>query len=198
MPAQVDWWWVEKVRSLTENEQFSANRVYEKFKREAKEGDYFPSARWIASCQAEYRDLPESVRRQYREVSWPETFEQGAIEWESAAAVLPLIQESLEKGFPRPPVRFARWFWRVTQATGPNSSVASRRKLAGLLARADLGVTDAGSTYRTAESVLLGHGAEGVEVIEGDFDQLGVTWDLMIQSDPDRWAPRQEQGNAAD
>jgi hypothetical protein len=198
-PTPTPVYWRERVRSLTENDGLSARAIVPILLHEARHTgrDDAPQERTVYRLRAEFLEQSEADRRLYREVSWPESFDQGALPWESAGAVLPLIQESLEKGFARPQVRFARWFWRITQAA-PDTSISLRRSLAGQLARAELGLTDVASAYRAVESALLGREVRGDEVIEGDFDGLFATLDLLIQSNPDRWAPRQGTDNATD
>jgi len=62
--------------------------------------------------------MPEEERRQYRYFFWPESMERGDLLWEASASGLELLHFLEEEGWrgERPPIRFVRWFWRVSQA----------------------------------------------------------------------------------
>jgi hypothetical protein len=176
MPAQVDVWWREKVRSLTENQRLSANRIYEKFKREAKEGENYPSARWIANCQAEYRDLPESIRRLYRELHWPETFTSEALPWECAEMAFQVV----EIEFRGPPlIRNLLWCWRITQAK-PKAQIGERWNAACGMAAWEIdpgrnghipGQVDAWLQGKRRLGSILVTGAEAVDALKGAVEE---------------------------
>jgi hypothetical protein len=92
----------------------------------------YPSPRTIQRIK---EDLTTDELIEYQRFSWPESMVQGGLPWEASSAGLELLAFLDVIGVRhRPPVRFVRWFWRVTQAA-PNARKDLRVSAAADLAR---------------------------------------------------------------
>jgi hypothetical protein len=61
-----------------------------------------------------FRDLDEEVRRQFRDVRWPDSLEDGDIPWEASTEVLALLEWTEKHNLRPPTVNIAAWYWRST------------------------------------------------------------------------------------
>lgn len=125
MPGRrrTDIFWVERVRSLTENDGLGARRIAAQLEKEGRElgRDDYPVERTVARLQADFRKLPKEQQQDYQAFRWPESLGMGLLPPEASAACLELMDylSSLPikaKFLRRPQIRLCRWFWSVTQA----------------------------------------------------------------------------------
>jgi hypothetical protein len=130
--------WREYVFSLLANERLSVGAIAKRVKaagRQLKRDDY-PRERTVRRLRdKDFAELTEKERRQYRYFRWPESMEEDSLPWEGASAALELIRD--RAGQPRPSIRLARWYWRVTQIA-PDAPAFERRQAAGFLALAEV------------------------------------------------------------
>jgi hypothetical protein len=132
MPAKVDVFWEERVKSIKANRPtWGAGRICRQLEIEASAANRVdaPSPRWVGGYLQ--TQLPEDLR-EYREFRWPESMERADLPWEASAAALELLGLLQE----RPTVRLAEWFWRVTLAA-PDFDRLRLRGIAGQLAAWD-------------------------------------------------------------
>lgn len=152
--------WVDQIRSAVEaNERTTIAAIERKLEAVAEEAgrpiNEVPSDATIKRERQKYLAMPEEVRRGYRFVFWPETFENRELPWEAAQTVGELMRTTLPQGI-RVPVTYAMHFWRVSLA-GPHVPFSLRRLLAlnlSLTASADDSAAHA--IRRNVESVVCG------------------------------------------
>jgi hypothetical protein len=109
----------------------------------------YPSERTISRIKAtEWPGMSETEQAEYRTFYWPESMERGDLPWEASATALELMHrlDAAQSGLTeRPPNRFVKWFWRVSQALPPVSEAPPgvledvRVLAAGLLTLKELG-----------------------------------------------------------
>ncbi|MCA9831524.1 MAG: hypothetical protein KC495_13715 [Dehalococcoidia bacterium] len=118
----------------------------------------------------EFAGLTEGERREYGLVHWPETFG-SVLPWESSPAVVGLLGRFLRQGR-RPHIRYARWYWHLTQAR-PDWPEQRREAGARLLSAADAGLLDdPDGARRRVEAALSG--ADETLSFEVVFDTPGL------------------------
>ncbi|MBI4199688.1 MAG: hypothetical protein HY535_04355 [Chloroflexi bacterium] len=114
-------------------ERLSDGVVFETLKAEARELEAHPDpqnrvlAAWVPSKRSisrirtgEFAQIEEGEKALYRTFHWPESMERGDLPWEASAAALELLvflDQQKDTVAQRPPIRLARWFWRVSQAS---------------------------------------------------------------------------------
>lgn len=135
-----------------------------------------PSERWVYRCLKEFNDLAPPDRQQYELARWPESFQEGALPWESAATVLALLQVLLPN---RPSVRLARWVWRVRQAV-PDAGLGPWLMSARQLAAAEVLGGIQGSDARGVEGWLAFHGWEDYVPEEAPPDEDDEDQDEVV------------------
>lgn len=137
MPLKTEDFWVERILSLKgQNERWGAGRIHGELKKEAlKDGWSFDvSPRTVSRIlDREWKPKTEAEKAQYRLVHWPESMGTPDLPWGTSAATLELLAFLDVIGVrQRPPVRFAKWFWR-TRCAAPRA-----RKDLRVVAAADL------------------------------------------------------------
>ena len=197
MPQKpVDDYWKERVKTMLGADPAKPpgpRAIWRQLQAEAKVMDerkllevgYPPSERSITRIRnTEWNPLPEAERRGYRELHWPETFQQGDLPWEASAAALELLnvcrkvdpfaryleartEEALGPlgmhWWRRPSIRLARWYWHVTQAAPDLPAVAARSFLSphsDILSRHDIAVVLAAWETRANAPQTLRDGIE--------------------------------------
>jgi len=123
----------------------------------------------------EHRRSNEADRVEFGYVRWPQSFGSGALPWEAAASLMPLMRLLDERRFPRPTMRRARWYWRIMLAV-PGLPVGRAYQLAGVLSAIEVGGQDPLETWQAVESRLLSAGetAEAVGVPLAGLDLDGA------------------------
>lgn len=183
--AKVDPYWRQRAYIETANRpKMSHGELAAILEAEARElgRNDFPSPRSVARMQAEYRGFSEAARAQYRYAFFPESFQTGALPWESAGVVAALTSWKLtsqhrerqkhadraregapvladkirEQPYERPTVRVARAVWELSQVVAPGTPMDTLDWLAPWLAFADELPADRAATLRReVEAVAL-------------------------------------------
>jgi len=125
--------WEQRIFALKGQEpDLSAEAMARRFEEEQGGMGHWPAARTIRRIlDEEWSKLTPDQRREYEYFRWPESMEDGSLPWEASAAGLELLRAFSR--LRRPPVRLARWFWRVTQAA-PGAGIPARLQAAAQLA----------------------------------------------------------------
>lgn len=114
----------EKIAELVENNpKVSAGKLWLDLRRLGISP--IPSERQLARLKKQFLQRPPESRIVYRYLSWPHSFESGALPWESSGAMLELLRFFRSNGWSSPTMRIAKWFWRITEAA-PDSTAAER------------------------------------------------------------------------
>ncbi len=114
--------------------------TYRKLEEEAEKAavemgrDDPPSERTLRRLRRRWETLQAHERAQYGYVHWPETFEAGLLPWEASRAILDLIALYQDKGWGRPTVRMAKWYWRLASVL-PDTPNEDRRPAREQMAR---------------------------------------------------------------
>ena len=150
--------WQNRIAELAENENLSAEGIARKLENEwgqgkAKLEDRPPVGRTIQRYVREHKAKTKEHRDQYRYASWPESFLCNALPWEATRTFLDLLQHHHVTGGVRPPVRLAKWFWRVTLAM-PDADIQKRAEIAGVIALKELARDFGDKTLRPYEWYL--------------------------------------------
>jgi len=133
--SPVDEFWLKKINELTANfPKLGPKAAAQRFEKdpECAARDDWPSESTIGRKQREFRRKDPAEQVGYRWLHWPESFDEGALPWESAGAALEVLRFYREKGTGRPPIALARWYWRLTLAA-PDAPFAGRFQMAALL-----------------------------------------------------------------
>jgi len=114
-----DQWEPPVKRIVADNPKWGPRRILGELRNQAKtlglSKDY-PSERTIQRIKDDI--TPEEIV-EYRTFYWPESMERGDLPWEASESALELLgflDQQQSGARLRPPVRFARWFWRVSLA----------------------------------------------------------------------------------
>jgi hypothetical protein len=105
--------------------------------------DRLPSVRTIERIRVEWKPKTQEEKAPYRSFYWPESMERGDLPWEASESALELLGlfDKKRGGLRvRPPVRFVKWFWRVSQAA-PGAGSAGRVMAAVVLASNEVSET---------------------------------------------------------
>jgi len=125
--------WRDKVFTLVaEQPNLSAASIEAKLHEQANvEGieEEPPSARTIGRIREEFSRLSEAQQGEYAYARWPESFQSGALPWEAGRLVLDLMAELRRLSQPRPLLRHAKWYWRITQVA-PDLGIMYRWRIA--------------------------------------------------------------------
>jgi hypothetical protein len=122
MPLRVHSWWEERIKSLKANNRgWGAGRITAALEKEeppeyGPDGQPIggpPSARWVGGF---LKNIKDDELREYRYFYWPESMVRGDLPWKASSSALQLLAYLDINGiYQRPPVRLAKWWWRVTQ-----------------------------------------------------------------------------------
>ncbi len=143
MPARIDNFWEERVKSLkANNPTWGAVLIHRELQTEATVAGRTdePSQRWVgAYLKNKWPSMTYEQQADYRAFFWPESMLRGELPWEASGVGLELLAFLDANGWlvARPPIRLVRWFWRVTQIC-PEESVLNRATVAGNLAYQEL------------------------------------------------------------
>jgi len=131
----VDEFWLKKINELTANfPKLGPKAAAQRFEkdRDCAARDDWPSESTIGRYQRKFRQKDSAEQVGYRWLHWPESFDEGALPWEAAAATLELLRFLREKKMGRPCIMLSRWYWRLTLAA-PDAPIADRFGMALLL-----------------------------------------------------------------
>ena len=124
--------WIEEIRHQRANfPGKSALAVARELREVELSDDPAPGEKTVRKYFTEFDDLSAEEQEQYRAVHWPESFARGLLPWEASESVLELMSHSTESetgDLVRPSIRWASWYWRITQAL-PDWPAAARRYL---------------------------------------------------------------------
>ena len=84
-----------------------------------------PSESTLGRIVTEFRRTDPAERRNYQRFRWPESLGADDLPWEASRSLLDLLAYLDAHAKPRPPIRLARWYWRVTLAA-PDASIPER------------------------------------------------------------------------
>ena len=162
MPLKTEQGWIDKVLEIkVEHETWGAERIANALKDNPDDRNELPpiSVRTVSNIlRRKWAGKEEEIRKTYRLVRWPETFEASILPWETAASCLQLIARYRERGWGRPPVVVARAFWRVVRTVPdlPEKDLGKAIELAKLLAAREIaGRASQEQETRDAEDYLL-------------------------------------------
>lgn len=131
MPLETSIFWTERIKSTkANNPKWGAKRIERQLLAEGERWGRtgVPSDRTVGRIlKRVWEGLSEEERAPYRSFYWPESMERGDLPWEASESALELLSyfDSGGKLRARPPIRFVKWFWRVSQA-GPGGDIAGR------------------------------------------------------------------------
>lgn len=91
-----------------------------------------PSPKTLTRLRGEWEALTPAQRRPYEVLQWPESSDSGALPWEAAPALLDAMATYSGGGW-RPPLPWARWYWRLHVAA-PGAPAGTLATLAARLA----------------------------------------------------------------
>lgn len=154
MPTpKTDQFWQDEISGYGRNEALKPAAIRSLFLRRIslgtlrppKKAQKVPSAKTISRILAEFRSSPESEKRKYDWLYWPESFIDERLPWEASRAALELLGYCMDRSratehveidgsvfevdalvkWTRPTVDQAEWFWRISLAM-PGASVLDR------------------------------------------------------------------------
>jgi hypothetical protein len=182
--SSVDDFWRGKIEELTANSpKLGPKAAAQRFEKdpECAGRDDWPSESTIGRYQRAFRKKDPAEQVGYRWLYWPQSFEEGALPWEAAAAVLEILRFYLDKGMGRPRIAIARWFWRLTQAA-PDAPVNMRSTLAQLLHGASISNAPPSAQYwPEAVEGWLAYGPWRSEEAMAAYETAGATGRLTAQ-----------------
>ena len=191
--AKTDKYWIDRVRVLVENGQrMTIKKIAEALEEEG--GVAAPSERTVRRLREEYLELPESERLKYRYFYWPESIEMGVLPWTASPAALELLRlfdEWKPIIMPRPTIRLAVWFWRVSEA-GCGMNAASRLQMALQLASWSE-ERDAGLWREIEQALITGSPYRGKPNLKSIEGRLALMFWLHRGGIPTLVAPKREE-----
>ena len=127
--------WQHRVCELAE-QHVNPAEIARRLKSEAVNSgrDDCPKERTVRRIYKVHMAKGQGDRRQYAGFRWPESMQDAGIPWEASKAILNLLQRHRANfGFgSRPPIGFAKWFWRVTVAA-PELDLDRQARIAAFL-----------------------------------------------------------------
>jgi len=127
------------------------DRLTEQMRRMGIPKTEMPSVSTIRRRRAE---LKEEDLREWREVRWPQTFGPGGLPWEAAPAALDFLAFAFENHRPRPLLRAAYWYWRISEVAS-DTTRHDRASAAWHLAAGEAGVPFSANAPLDVETWLL-------------------------------------------
>lgn len=200
---KTDPFWIDRVRSLTANEQLGGKAIAKRLEQEQRAlgRNDAPQERTVFRIQEDFRKLPDWQQGAYQAFTWPESMEIGAVPYEASAAALellafarqnrPLETDGTSALWDRPQIRLVLWYWRVTQAA-PDLPAATKARIAGSLVARDVlgtGIHPGEIEWRLAfapwrSAAALQAYVEAVDA-SGKDDPDPVRW--TVGGEPNEW-----------
>lgn len=122
--------WVEPVRQIvSDHADWGRHAVHDELVQRAETWGLrsldVPSDSTVGRIMTEFRRADPAQRRDYERFHWPESLGADDLPWEAGRALLDLLAYLDAHAKPRPPIRLARWYWRLTLAA-PDASIPER------------------------------------------------------------------------
>ncbi|MCX6020330.1 MAG: hypothetical protein NTZ05_01105 [Chloroflexi bacterium] len=134
--------WLDRIAVILENaadpRQLTAAAITQRLEQEAAVlgRTDVPSPSVVTRTIRTHREKSEEERRQYRYLTWPDSFGMPDLPWEAAGPLLEWMAVTHWGGEGRPTVARARWYWRLTLAA-PDAPLAVRDHMAIFISAED-------------------------------------------------------------